>query len=161
VQLGPAALGALLAQAHFGSPPSHEHRRREATYGGHLFFMLVGALYVALTIAPTDEMPLIGYLIRNPHAIATVALSLSVLHFFMQGVGFRGHASAEDHGAASVFLRLAVVGYALALATSAFLLWVFGRYEGASLQSALRMTIVLALPATLGAAAARITLDTA
>src|SRR3954463_12109091 len=32
VQLGPAALGALLAQAHFGSPPSSEHRRREATY---------------------------------------------------------------------------------------------------------------------------------
>jgi putative integral membrane protein (TIGR02587 family) len=122
--------------------------------------MLVGALFVALTVAPTDEMPLIGYLIRNQHAIATVVLSLGVLHFFMQGVGFSGHASAEDHGAASVFLRLVVVGYALALATSAFLLWVFGRYEGASVQSALRMTIVLALPATLGAAAARITLDT-
>jgi putative integral membrane protein (TIGR02587 family) len=160
VQLGPAALGALLAQAHFGSPPSHEHRQRVATYMGHLFFMIVGALYVALTVAPTDEMPLIGYLIRNGHAVATAALSLAVLHFFMQGVGFRGHASAEDHGAVSVFLRLALVGYALALAVSAFLLWVFGRFEGESLQSALRTTIVLALPATLGAAAARITLDT-
>jgi len=160
VQLGPAALGALLAQAHFGSPPSSEHRRREATYVGRLFFMIVGALFVALEVAPTDEMPLIAYLIRKQHAIAAVALSLAVLYFFMQGVGFRGHSSAEDHGAASVFLRLVVVGYALALATSAFLLWVFGRYEGASVQSALRMTIVLALPATLGAAAARITLDT-
>jgi putative integral membrane protein (TIGR02587 family) len=160
VQVGPAALGALLAQAHFGSPPSHEHRRRQAGYLGHLFFMLPGALFVALTVAPTDEMPLIGYLIRNGHAIATAALSLAVLHFFMQGVGFRGHASAEAHGAGSVFLRLVVVGYALSLAVSAFLLWIFGRFDGASLASALRTTIVLALPATIGAAAARLTLDT-
>lgn len=54
LQSGPAALGALLAQAHFGSGTDKERRRREASYGGHLIFMMIGALYVALTVASTD-----------------------------------------------------------------------------------------------------------
>jgi putative integral membrane protein (TIGR02587 family) len=159
VQAGPAALGALLAQAHFGSPPSHEDRRRGARYIGHLFFMIAGALYFALTVAPTDEMPLIGFMMRNAHTIATAGFALLVLHLFMQGFGFDSHAAAQEQGAWSVFVRLTVVAYALALCVSTFLLWIFGRFEGSSVASALQTIIVLALPASVGAGAARITLD--
>jgi putative integral membrane protein (TIGR02587 family) len=161
VQMGPAAVGALFAQAHFGSAPEEERRRRDVGYAGHLFFMLIGALYVALTVAPTEEMPLIGFMMHDAHTIAAMALSLLLLHLLLQGAGFEGHTAAEAHGVVSTFLRLTVAGYVIALAASAFLLWVFGRFDAGSVVSGLHTTVVLALPATVGAGAARLTLDTA
>src|SRR4051812_13654711 len=159
IQAGPGALGALLAQSHFGSSEQKEKRREHATYVEHLFFMVVGALYVALTVAPTDEMPLIGFMMRNAHVVIAMAVSLLLLHLFMHGVGFEGHAAAEPGNAVSTFFRLAVVGYALALAVSGFLLYVFGRFDDTQVAAKIHTTIVLALPATVGAAAARLTLD--
>jgi putative integral membrane protein (TIGR02587 family) len=159
IQAGPGALGALLAESHFGESDDKGERRDEAAYIEHLFFMLVGALFVALTIAPTDEMPLIGYMMRNAHTLVAVAFSLALLHFFMHGVGFEGHAAAEPGGGFSTFFRLAVVGYSLALVVSAFLLYVFGRFDDTQIAPAIHATVVLALPATVGAAAARLILD--
>ena len=159
IQAGPGALGALLAESHFGESDGKGERRDEAAYIEHLFFMLVGALFVALTIAPTDEMPLIGSMMRNAHTLVAVAFSLALLHFFMHGVGFEGHAAAEPGGGFSTFFRLAVVGYSLALVVSAFLLYVFGRFDDTQIAQAIHATVVLALPATVGAAAARLILD--
>jgi putative integral membrane protein (TIGR02587 family) len=159
IQSGPGALGALLAQSHFGTSEEKNKRREEAAYVEHLFFMVVGALYVALTVAPTDEMPLIGFMMRNAHILIAMVFSLLLLHFFMHGVGFEGHAAAEPGRAISTFFRLAVVGYALSLAVSAFLLYVFGRFDDTQTAAKIHTTVVLALPATVGAAAARLTLD--
>jgi putative integral membrane protein (TIGR02587 family) len=159
IQAGPGALGALLAQSHFGASDAKDARRQDASYVEHMFFMIVGALFVALTVAPTDEMPLIGYMMRNVHTLVAVAFSLALLHFFAHGVGFEGHAAAQPGGAVSTFFRLAVVGYALALAVSAFLLYVFGRFDDTQIAPALHTTVALGLPAAIGAAAARILLD--
>ena len=41
---------------------------------------------------------------------------------------------------------------------SSFVLWSFGRYEGVWLGEALRQTVVLAFPASVGAGAARLVL---
>jgi putative integral membrane protein (TIGR02587 family) len=159
IQAGPGALGALLAESHFGQSGEKGDRRDKAGYVEHLFFMLVGALFVALTIAPTDEMPLIGYMMRHAHALVAVAFSLALLHFFMHGVGFEGHAASEPGGGLSTFFRLAVVGYSLALVVSAFLLYVFGRFDDTQIAPAIHTTVALGLPATVGAAAARLILD--
>jgi len=159
IQAGPGALGALLAESHFGESDHKGERHDQATYVEHLFFMVVGALFVALTVAPTDEMPLIGYMMRRAHTLVAVAFSLALLHFFMHGVGFEGHAAAEPGGGVSTFFRLAVVGYALALLVSAFLLYVFGRFDDTQIAPAIHVTVVLGVPATVGAAAARLLLD--
>jgi putative integral membrane protein (TIGR02587 family) len=160
IQAGPGALGALLAESHFGESDGKKDRRGEASYIEHLFFMVVGALFVALTVAPTDEMPLIGYMMRHAHTLVAVAFSLVLLHFFIHGVGFEGHDAAEPGSGFSTFMRLATVGYALALMVSAFLLYVFGRFDDTQLAPAIHETVVLGLPATVGAAAARLILDT-
>jgi putative integral membrane protein (TIGR02587 family) len=162
LQAVPGALGALLAQAHFGSPPEKERRRRDATYASHLFFMVVGALYVALTLAPTDEMVLIADLMSDWHSVAAALVSLVLLHVFMTGIGFESHPAADDAGEQGppAFLRLTVVGYTLSLAVSGALLWIFGRFDNESRIAMVHLTVVLAVPATLGAAAARLTLDT-
>jgi uncharacterized membrane protein len=87
-------------------------------------------------------------------------LSLLLLHAFVTGMGFEGHPVANDGSALHPFFRLSVVGYALALGVSACLLWLFGRFENAQIMPILHDTVVLGFPATLGAAAARLTLDT-
>jgi putative integral membrane protein (TIGR02587 family) len=159
IQAGPGAHGALLAESHFGESGDKDERRGQAGYLEHLFFMVVGALFVALTVAPTDEMPLLGYMMRHAHTLVAVVFSLAVLHFFMHGVGFEGHAAADPSGGVSTFFRLAVVGYSLALIVSAFLLYVFGRFDDTQIAPAIHATVVLGLPATVGAAAARLILD--
>jgi putative integral membrane protein (TIGR02587 family) len=161
LQMVGAALGALLAQAHFGSPPEEERRRADATYLAHLFFIVVGALYVALALAPTEEMVVIGQKMTDMHAVAAVFASIAVLHMFVMGVGFPRHPASEERDRSlHPFFRLTLVGYLLALSVSGFLLWVFGRFDAISWAEALHGTVVLGLPATLGGAAARLTLDT-
>ena len=56
------------------------------------------------------------------------------------------------------FVTLTVVGYVIALALSAYLLWTFGRFDGVGATMVLTQAVVLALPASLGAAAARLIL---
>jgi uncharacterized membrane protein len=72
---------------------------------------------------------------------------------------FRGQVEMpEGHHPFSVFLRYSVVGYALALAVSAAVLWLFGRFDDVSVATMARQTVVLGFPAALGAAAARLIL---
>ena len=57
VESVPAAFGALLARSQFGTDhPAEDDDRALSGYFGALFLMLVGALYFALNIAPTDEI---------------------------------------------------------------------------------------------------------
>ena len=51
-----------------------------------------------------------------------------------------------------------MVGYAASALLSAYVLWTFGRFEDTALAVALLQTIVLAFPAGVGAAAARLIL---
>ena len=51
-----------------------------------------------------------------------------------------------------------MVGYALVLVVSLFLLWLFGRTEGTAGAGLIGMTVVLGFPGALGAAAARLVL---
>jgi uncharacterized membrane protein len=74
-------------------------------------------------------------------------------------VDFRGeHKRPADMGFWTLFLRFTVVGYALVLLVCFYLLWTFGRLDSTSVMAALMMTIVLAFPGALGAAAARLIL---
>ena len=150
VQAVPAAFGALLARSQFGGRP----REAFAGYGGTLFMMLVGALFLGLNVAPTEEMVQIAWTMTPWHALGLVALTVATMHGFVYGHGV-------DDGDApwwSLMLRFTLVGYALALAMSLYALWTFGRIDGVAGAPLLMATLVLAFPAGLGAAAARLIL---
>ena len=101
VETVPAALGALLAQSQFGTDhPAEADERALSGYFGALFLMLVGALYFALNIAPTDEIMAIAYGMSAWHAIATVVVSVALIHGFVFALGFRGGATAAARRAA-------------------------------------------------------------
>ncbi|HEV2132091.1 MAG TPA: DUF2391 family protein, partial [Longimicrobiaceae bacterium] len=128
-------------------------------YGGEIFLMAVGALFLAFNLAPTEEMVLIAYKMTEWHAIALAIISLLLMHAFVYALEFRGQAPVPpDTPWWSTFLRLTVVGYAIALLMSVYVLWTFGRLEGLSLEAMAIATVVLSFPAALGAAATRLIL---
>ena len=160
LQAVPASFGALLAQSQFGIQTSEETQKKEDTgYGGELFLMMAGAIYLTLSLAPTDEVLFIGYKMTFWHAMAVVALSLVVMHAFMYSLQFRGQDELpENTTIGSLFLRFTVVGYAIALLISYYILWTLGRTDGLSFHQNLMNVVVLAFPAAIGAAAARLIL---
>jgi putative integral membrane protein (TIGR02587 family) len=160
VQAVPASIGAILAQSQLGvNRKEEERKKRESGYVGELFFMTIGALFLGFNLAPTEEMILIGYRISEWHALGLVLVSLAVLHGFVYAMEFQGQAIAEPGTPFwSLFLRFTVVGYAIALLISAYILWTFGRIDGTSPGEMLMAIVVLAFPSSLGAAAARLIL---
>ncbi|MES2569254.1 MAG: TIGR02587 family membrane protein [Verrucomicrobiota bacterium] len=152
------SIGALLAEGQFGTRDEHADEQKENTsHIGELFLMLVGALFLAMSVAPTEEMALIASKMGPGQAIVLVALSLAVMHGFVYAVDFRGQADVPaDTPRWSLFLRYTVPGYAIALLASVYLLWTFGRTDGAGVEHIVTTTIVLAFPASIGAAAARL-----
>jgi putative integral membrane protein (TIGR02587 family) len=165
LQAIPGAIGALLARSQLGERDEEEEEQADGAasepqrYGAELFTMIVGALFVAFNVAPTEEITLISYMMTPWHGIAAVLLALVILHVFVYEVDFRGeHKRPEGMGFWMLFLRFTVVGYALVLLTCWYLLWTFGRLDDTSVAAALMMVIVLGFPGTLGAAAARLLL---
>jgi len=161
IQMVPASMGALLAKSQFGaeSQDDEEVQDERERYGGELFLMAIGALFLGFNVAPTDEMMLISYQMTPWHAVALVCLSLALMHGFVFAVGFAGGTEiSPDERWWSAFFRMTLPGYVLALAISVFLLWVFARTDGMSMHSVVMGTAVLAFPSAIGAAAARLIL---
>ena len=156
----PASVGATLAESLLGSPGENEERkRRETGYGGELFLMAAGAIFFAFNIAPTEEMMLVAVKMSRWNIVVAGVLSLLLMHAFVYAVEFRGrHVREEGVRRLALFFRFTVVGYAIALIMSAYVLWTFGRLDNSALGFQISTTIVLAFPASLGAAAARLVL---
>jgi putative integral membrane protein (TIGR02587 family) len=164
VQTVVAALGAMFAESLLGTGESEteEHNRekmRGASYFGQLFLMLVGAVYLSMTLAATEEMILIAYQMSNWHSVALVLFTLVIMHGFVYAVKHqRGETSRAEESFVSVFLRLTVVGYVVALLVSAYILWTFGRTDDTGAEDVIKSIVVLGFPAALGASAARLIL---
>lgn len=153
------SFGALLALSQFGDRADEEKKRRETGDFGELFFMLVGALFLAANVAPTDDVERLALKLTHGHALLVALASMGVMHAFVYGVGFRGQPDVpEGASGALLFLRFTVGGYALCLLASAYMLWIVGRLELAALAHAVKLIVVLGFPASVGAAAARLIL---
>jgi putative integral membrane protein (TIGR02587 family) len=154
----PASIGAMLSRKQLGTRETDaQDERNEAGYGGELFLMAVGALYLAFNVAPTEEMVLIAHKMSALHALALIFLSLAMLHAFVYTVGFAGQEAAPEGATfGTTLLHYSVAGYAIAVLVSLYVLWTFGRTEGISLFDGAKMVAVLGFPAAMGAALARL-----
>lgn len=160
LQAVPGSMGALLAQSELGGRSKDKQAKKDrAGYWGELFIMTVGALFLAFNLAPTEEMPLIAYMMTEWHLLGLLLVTIAIMHAFVYALEFKGQAAIpEDTPFWSVFLRFTVVGYAIALLISFFILWTFGRTDGQSFQQIVATVTVLGFPAAIGAAAARLIL---
>ena len=160
LQSVPASIGAMLGRKQLGGgqdTQAEEERKAEAGYGGELFLMLAGALFMAFNVAPTEEMILIAYQMSPWHTLALGVLSIVLLHVLVYTVGFSGQESRPEGGTfLSTFFHFTLAGYGIALIISLYVLWTFGRTEDVAPTEIANMVVVLGFPASLGAATARL-----
>jgi putative integral membrane protein (TIGR02587 family) len=167
VQAVPASIGAMLGRSQLSMSDDDdddetEDAREEKNGTGYaieLFMMAVGALFLSLNLAPTEEMILLAYKMTPWHALALMVISILLMHGFVYALAFRGgHTAQMDGSRWHAFIRFTLPGYLVALAVSLYALWTFERLDGMASVEALLVVIVLAFPAAIGAAAARLIL---
>ena len=158
LQTLPAGIGALIAASQFASrQEKQEQQGRFKKYQGELFLMAVGALFLGLSVAPTDEMVLIAYMMTPWHTVGLILLSVVVMHAFVHAVESSGKAYVKSGTPTwSVFLRITLPGYAIALLISALILWAFERTDSCGMTTLVSSVVVLGFPAAIGAGSARL-----
>lgn len=158
MQVVPGAIGAALARSQLsgeGEEPDYD----PPDYAGELFIMGVGALFLGLNVAPTEEIVLLAARMTPWDQLGLAAVSLAIMHAFVYALGFAGtEEPLEGEHPVATFMRFTVVGYVLVLAMSLYILWTFGRLDGLPMHQISASAIVLAFPGAIGAAAARLIL---
>ena len=118
----------------------------------------IGAAFIALSIAPTDEVPLIASTMTPLWLLLVVAASLAVSYGIVFVAGFAGQERRHgQEGPLQHPVTETIVCYLVSLAVAAFLLWVFQRGLDPPADLLTRV-LVLGLPATVGGAAGRLAL---
>ena len=119
---------------------------------------LVGAVVIAFSIAPTDEVPLLASAISPRWLIALVAVSLVVSYAIVFEAGFTAQQERHQHrGLFQAPVSETVVSYLLSLLASYLMLWFFDRIAPEEPWFAtLTHVVVLGFPAAVGGAAGRL-----
>ena len=122
--------------------------------------LVVGSIGLTAYRATTEEMTLISFQMTDWHTLALIAVTLFLMHAFVYAVEFRGREKTNVRGRSfwRGFLRFTVVGYAIALVISFYVLWTFGSIDDMEFAEKLKTTVVLSFPAAVGAAASRLIL---
>lgn len=120
---------------------------------------LCGAVLFAANLAPTAEISVIA-MESSPLkllliALFSILLGSLVLHF----ADFRGSCRYVARGTVTLATRGIVTTYAVSLVASVALLWFFGKLDGEPWPLCLAQTVVMGVPAVLGASAGRLLLQ--
>lgn len=159
LQAVPASVGAVLGQAVLGSSGEPKKETRATTYVGQLVLTVAGAIFLAMSVSPTEEMQLIAHQMELWQTLALAIFTLALTHLFI----YAANRGQEDKTSASFFdpgliMRFTLVTYAVVLAVSFYILWTFGTVDGMDITNAVKTTCVLAFPAALGASASKLIL---
>ena len=165
VQAVPLCIGAAVANAIFGAHGERsregEEAKGEAQSSREAFVAdfgatIIGAIFLAFSIAPTDEVPMLAAELDYAHALALIILSLLLTYciVFASGFGTRQH---EQEGPFQSPLTETVLAYLLSLLVALAALYLFDRIEwGDPLGDIVAQVLVLGLPAAVGGAAGRL-----
>jgi putative integral membrane protein (TIGR02587 family) len=126
---------------------------------GQAVVALCGAVLLAANIGPTEEIVQIAVASGPLRLLVLVLLSLLLTGAMLFFTEVRStHHLAGVRGSADVLLEISIT-YAVALLASAAILSFFGRYRGVALDVCVAETVVLGLPAALGASTGRLLLQ--
>jgi putative integral membrane protein (TIGR02587 family) len=155
LQTIPASLGALLGRSELGS--GEHDRSEEKDRRDELVVLAVGALVLALNVAPTEEIPMIAYQMSSWHLLGLFIVTVLVMHIFaIAGSYSKGERNKGTSGTVTGYMSYTFLALLVAASISVFMLWIFGRTDGLNLSAVVAHTIVLLFPAGIGAAAARL-----
>lgn len=119
---------------------------------------VIGSVFVAFSIAPTDEVPLLASAISPGWLLGLVAFSLLVSYAVVFEAGLTDERGRHaQQGLFQSPLSETVVSYLVALVVAALMLWFFQRIGvGEPLPVSLSYVVVLGFPAAVGGAAGRL-----
>ncbi len=117
---------------------------------------LCGAILVASNVAPTEEIMVIALESEVYKLLIIALLSIGIGGAVLYYINFKGAKSIVVHSNTWNAVLGTLLMYAVALFSSAFMLWFFGRFGGLSFYGMVAETVVLGFPAALGASAGRL-----
>jgi putative integral membrane protein (TIGR02587 family) len=118
---------------------------------------LIGAIVIAFSIAPTEEIPIIASDLPPWWLLLIMAASLLISYIIVFASGFTNRRERAQRGLLLSPLTETLVAYIVVLLASAFMLVFFQQLSGNDpWQEWLEDIIVLGLPASVGGAAGRI-----
>lgn len=124
----------------------------------HLGVFAIGAMFVSMTMAPTDEMPLMAAYASWPRLSLVLVLSVLLAYLVLFELEFRGHERRTADTTAIDQWGHAVVTYVVGVVVAVGLLAAFGQFNQSPVAVWVQMVVVLGLPASLGASGARVIL---
>ncbi len=114
----------------------------------------VGGVFIGMSVAPTEEIPMLAAGLRYAHLMAIVAFSLIVSYAIVFASEFD---QPQPGGLFQHPLTETTLAYVVSLVVSLVVLWLFDQVEsGDPVRSIVEQTIVLAVPTTVGGAAGRL-----
>jgi putative integral membrane protein (TIGR02587 family) len=117
---------------------------------------LIGALFLAFSIAPTDEVEVLAAALDDIHLVALIALSLLLSYIIVFASGY-SRGPGTQSGPFQSPLTETVLAYVVSLLVALASLYLFDRIEpGDPANHTFAMVIVLGFPATVGGAAGRL-----
>jgi putative integral membrane protein (TIGR02587 family) len=132
---------------------------RGTSFLGQFALAICGAVLFAANIAPTEEVVVIAVGISLSRALGLIVLSCSLGALVLYFSNFHGSGRWSRPAGRAGVVRGTVVTYVAALASSAVILWVYGRFDGMGLGVVLSQIVVLSLGSSLGASAGRLLLQ--
>lgn len=154
IEVVPLGFGAAMANRLFGGTGEQE-AKKETQFPKNLAIFTVGALFVSSTIAPTQEMELIATHMGWLRHFALIVLTLLLVYLILYEVEFKGH-EARTQQDKWLQIRTVFLVYAVGATLSFFMLAAFGHFIDGTVALMYELTVVLAFPASLGAAAAEV-----
>lgn len=118
----------------------------------------IGAAFIAFSIAPTEEIPMLAAALTPPFLLAVIATSLLISYGIVFAAGFANTGKRRrEQGLFQSPLGETLAAYLVTLAVSAFMLSLYDHVNfGYPWHIWLSHTIVLGLPAAVGGAAGRL-----
>lgn len=155
VQVVPFGFGAAIANLLLAEPDTPIE---EEAFPHNLGVFAIGAVFLTLPIAPTEEVVVIARNAGWPRLAALVVLSVGVVHLVLHELEFRGHRDRVEGRRHLTQLGSAVTAYAVGVLVATALLFGVGQFQGRALSEVVQLVIVTSFPAATGASAGEVVL---
>jgi putative integral membrane protein (TIGR02587 family) len=160
IEAGVVAIGFSVGTAQLGSGDQERNDVGDdnddpASLGSDIVIGICGAVLFASNVAPTEEIQVIAMETSPARLLALAAVSIGLATLVLYFSDFTSTTRLARVESSLDVVFGAALTYAIAILSSAAILWFFGRFDGDSATMCVRQTIVLAFPAVLGASAGR------
>ena len=128
-------------------------------FGGQVVVTFCGAVLFAANVAPTEEILVIAIETGPLRLLLLAGVSLALGSLILYFTDFARAARYSPIETRRQAFRGTIITYAIALSASAAILWFFGRFDDQAASIVVSEIVVLGFPATLGASAGRLLLQ--